>query len=308
MEHLVRELGAHRLVLPPLLPSSTQITVAADPLLAEADVALGQPNPQQAIELERLRWLHITSAGYTRYDTSDLREALQRRAGQLTNSSSVYEEPCAEHLLAMMLALARRLPQMLTEQQTLRSWRQAEYRRQSRLLTGQTVLLYGYGSIARRLTEMLRPLEMTLIGVRRRPSSDEAIRVVRPEEADRLLAEADHVINILPSGPGADRFFDVDRFVRMKAGVIFYNIGRGTTVDQSALVAALQSGRVGAAYLDVTDPEPLPPDHPLWTAPHCYITPHTAGGHTTEFQRLADHFLENLRRYERGEPLRDRVM
>jgi phosphoglycerate dehydrogenase-like enzyme len=94
----------------------------------------------------------------------------------------------------------------------------------------------------------------------------------------------------------------------MKPGAIFYNIGRGATVDQEALVAALRSGRLGAAWLDVTDPEPLPPGHPLLRAPNCFITPHTAGGHHNEFEMLARHFLDNFRRFINGAPLRDRVM
>jgi phosphoglycerate dehydrogenase-like enzyme len=94
----------------------------------------------------------------------------------------------------------------------------------------------------------------------------------------------------------------------MKPGAIFYNIGRGTTVDQAALAEALGSGRLSAAYLDVTDPEPLPPEHPLWTTPNCVITPHTAGGHSDEWDRLVDHFLANLRRHEAAEPLLDRVI
>ena len=89
---------------------------------------------------------------------------------------------------------------------------------------------------------------------------------------------------------------------------MFYNIGRGTTVDQSALLDALHTGKLSAAYLDVTNPEPLPPDHPLWSAPNCYITPHTAGGHHDEFERLARHFIDNLRRFERGEELVDRIV
>jgi phosphoglycerate dehydrogenase-like enzyme len=94
----------------------------------------------------------------------------------------------------------------------------------------------------------------------------------------------------------------------MKPGAVFYNIGRGTTVDQVALIAALKAGPLSAAYLDVTDPEPLPPNHPLWTAPNCWITPHTAGGHDDEFGRLAGHFLQNLGRFGRGETLADRVI
>jgi phosphoglycerate dehydrogenase-like enzyme len=97
-------------------------------------------------------------------------------------------------------------------------------------------------------------------------------------------------------------------FAAMKPGAVFYNVGRGTTVNQAALIAALESGQVGAAYLDVTEPEPLPPDHPLWAAPNCFITPHVAGGHQDEDAHLVRHFVSNLRRFEAGEPLVDVVM
>jgi phosphoglycerate dehydrogenase-like enzyme len=89
---------------------------------------------------------------------------------------------------------------------------------------------------------------------------------------------------------------------------VFYNIGRGTTVDQEALIERLRSGRIAAAWLDVTGPEPLPPGHALWTAPNCFITPHTAGGHDTEFERLAAHFVGNFQRFLAGTELSDRVM
>ena len=93
----------------------------------------------------------------------------------------------------------------------------------------------------------------------------------------------------------------------MSKGAIFYNVGRGTTVDQEALLDALQSGALGAAYLDVCTPEPLPPDHPLWSAPNCHVTPHSAGGHAGESERLIRHFTENLRRFAEGAALVDRV-
>jgi phosphoglycerate dehydrogenase-like enzyme len=89
---------------------------------------------------------------------------------------------------------------------------------------------------------------------------------------------------------------------------VFLNIGRGTTVDQDALVSALTGGVMAAAYLDVTEPEPLPADHPLWAAPNCIITPHSAGGHVDEPARLVAHFLDNLTRFRAGQPLRDRVV
>jgi phosphoglycerate dehydrogenase-like enzyme len=94
----------------------------------------------------------------------------------------------------------------------------------------------------------------------------------------------------------------------MKPGAIFYNIGRGATVNQEALVEALHSGRIAAAWLDVTDPEPLPDDHPLRREPNCFITPHIAGGHVDETGTLVRHFLGNLERFVRGDPLVDRVM
>ena len=112
----------------------------------------------------------------------------------------------------------------------------------------------------------------------------------------------------MPASPETDRFFSADAFARLKPSAIFYNIGRGTTVDQQALATALTTGRLAAAYLDVTDPEPLPSDHFLWKAPNCHITPHTAGGHAEEFLDSVRHFLENLKRFQSGQPLIDRIM
>lgn len=305
---LVSQIGEHQLVMPPLLQTSNLAVGGADPLLADADIAFGQPDPSQILNLPRLKWVHLTTAGYTRYDRDDLRSALGSRGAQLTSSSWVYEEPCAQHMLAFMLAIARQLPAMVVEQQTEHAWRQAHHRARSVLLQGQSAILYGYGTIARRLTEMLMPFQMNLVGVRRTVKGDEPIEMVRTEEADARLEHADHVVNILPAAKGTDHYFNAERFARMKSGAVFYNIGRGNTVDQTALLTALRSGKISAAYLDVTDPEPLPKDHPLWTAPNCWITPHTAGGHTQEFQRLALHFVQNLKRFLGGEKLVDRVI
>jgi phosphoglycerate dehydrogenase-like enzyme len=115
------------------------------------------------------------------------------------------------------------------------------------------------------------------------------------------------VISILPENADSIHFISTERLGWMKPGAIFYNIGRGTTVDQQALFESLRSGHLGAAWLDVTDPEPLPDDHPLWTVPNC-ITPHTAGGHGDESETLVRHFLENLNRLLEDLPLRDRVI
>ncbi|HEX3694500.1 MAG TPA: D-2-hydroxyacid dehydrogenase [Polyangia bacterium] len=278
--------------------------------LAEADVALGQPNVDGVIASARLRWVQLTSAGYTNYDRDDVRAALKARDAALTKSSLVFDEPCAEHLLAFFYAQARQLPQALEEQRGARGWPQKTVRSRSRLLRGQSALIAGLGSIARRLIELIAPLGMELTVMRRQVVGDEPVRAVAWDSAEavRALGDADHVLNILPAAPATDGFFSAARLQAMKKGAIFYNIGRGTTVDQAALIAALTTGHIGAAYLDVTTPEPLPPEDPLWTAPNCFITPHAAGGHDDESVRLVRHFLDNLARFSSGQPLIDRVV
>ena len=308
MAELRQGIGPHRLLLSPVRNTLNLAPGAADPLLAEADVALGQPDPQQIIAVDRLRWVHLTTAGYTRYDTEQVRSALSARGAALTNSSSVYAEPCAEHVLAMMLALARRLPQCWEDQATTHQWRAAEHRRNCHLLEGQTALILGLGSIGRRLAELLQPFRMRVLAIRRTVVGDEPIPAYPYSQAAELVPQADHVIDLLPANASTEDFFNADLIGAMKRTAYFYNIGRGTTVDQIALRTALEVGRIAGAYLDVTDPEPLPSDHPLWRMPNCRITPHTAGGHHDEFERLVRHFLSNLWRFERGEPLLDRIV
>jgi phosphoglycerate dehydrogenase-like enzyme len=282
-ELLARSLSEHRVFYSKSITTSNLAASGHDAAIDEADVAFGQPDPVAIMKAPRLRWVQLTSAGWDRYDRADLREAMAKRGAMVTNSSSVYEEPCAEHVVAMMLALARRL-------------------------TGQTAILLSFGAIARRVVELLAPYRMNLIAVRRRPSGDEPIRVVAEDQLDALLPQADHVLNILPGGAATRGFVSARRVALMKSGSYFYNIGRGGTVDQAALEQALRAGRLGGAYLDVTDPEPLPADHGLWSAPNCFITPHTAGGHEDEFERLVRHFLGNLERFQKGEALKDRVV
>jgi len=300
--------AGHRLVIDNELASNLGSS-RPSPLMAGADVAFGQPNPEQIVEQQGLRWVHLTSAGYTRYDRDDLRRALKARDSQLTNSSSVFDEPCAQHLLAFILAQARQLPASMADQLRSRGWIYEDLRPKTRLLAaGQTVLILGFGAIARRLVEILAPFRMNLIAIRQRVKGDEPIATFAATEVGRLIPVADHIVDILPANPSTVHFVNAPMLSLAKPGAHFYNIGRGTTVDQDALIEALSRGQLGSAYLDVTDPEPLPPGHRLWTAPNCFITPHIGGGHAEEYPRLVDHFLANLDRFERGEPLLDRVM
>jgi phosphoglycerate dehydrogenase-like enzyme len=170
------------------------------------------------------------------------------------------------------------------------------------------VLLLGFGAIGRRLAEILAPFEVRILALRRQAVVGPGIKRVGLDGLATALAEADHVVNILPENPGTVGFMDAARFAQMRPGAFFHNVGRGRTVDQAALRGALESGHLGAAFLDVTEPEPLPENDPLWTAPRCWITPHTAGGHSNEETRQIRHFLGNLRRWASGEPLVDQVI
>ena len=308
MDELLAGIGPHRLIRPDVRTASNLVGASADGLLPEADIAFGQPDPNQAAELPNLKWVHLTTAGYTRYDNEAIRSAFKARGAILTNSSMVYDEPCAEHILSMMLALARRLPQCWADQHTIRGWDAAGHRIRCHLLEGQTALILGFGAIARRLIELLAPFRTNLIAVRRTVTGSEPIRTLSFARLPELVPQADHILNVLPSNPSTDGLVSKALIERMKPTAILYNIGRGTTVDQAALQSALERKALGGAYLDVTDPEPLPRDHPLWKLPNCWITPHTAGGHADEFERIVRHFLENLRRFEHGEPLLDRIV
>jgi phosphoglycerate dehydrogenase-like enzyme len=301
---------AHRLVIPAAGAVAPSGHGVPDPALAEADVAFGQPDPGQLLATPRLKWVHLSSAGWNPYDRADVRGALATQGARLTKSSLVYDEPCAEHVLAFLLAHARRLPEAFANQQGPRAWPQHALRGRARLLEGRSIALVGFGSIGRRLVQLLAPFGSRVTGVRRRLAGDEPVPTFAwgTPEAERAIGEADYVVDLLPGGAETLRAFDAVRIAALKPGAVFVNIGRGSTVDQDALVAALVTGRLAAAYLDVCEPEPLPPEHPLWTTPDCTITPHMAGGDAAEGERLVDHFLENLARFTSGRALLDEVL
>jgi phosphoglycerate dehydrogenase-like enzyme len=279
-----------------------------DPSLAEADIAYGQPAPDDVLTYSRIGWVALSTAGYTRYDRDDFRQAMRSRGAPVTNSSSVFADPCAQQILAGMLALARNLPSQLRNQDGRRNWRYLEDRFTASVLTGQTVVILGYGAIGRRLARLLAPFDMRLMALRRRAEAGAGVTMVSEGELTQALAKADHVINVLPDSLATRKFVDAARLAQFKPGARFYNIGRGTTVDQESLIQALDSGRLGGAYLDVMDPEPLPPEHPLWRASNCFITCHIGGGTTDQDDKLVRHFLNNLDRWESRQPLEDQIV
>jgi phosphoglycerate dehydrogenase-like enzyme len=305
---LVEGTRAHRLIFSASASASVLQRGQPDPELAAADVAFGQPDEGQCLASSRLRWVEVTSAGYTRYDTPEFRETFRARGAAFTNVSDVFADPCAQHVLAMMLALGRQLLPSFRDQLTTHAWEYTDRRYQSRLLTGQNVLLLGYGAIGRRLVELLAPFKMNVTAVRRQTRSERGVRIIPEESLSTALAAADHVVNILPDNASTRNFINARRLACFKPGARFYNVGRGATVDERALLEALRSGRIGEAYLDVFETEPLPPDHAFWTLPNCFITPHTAGGRHDQDTAIIRHFLRNLEAFERGGEMVDRVV
>jgi len=298
----------HELVFPEKMADSVLGQSVAGPEIKIVDVAFGQPELDSVLGAGQLKWLHLSSAGYTRYDRPEFREEMRKRGICVTNSSSVYADACVDQVMSFIMAQSRQLLPNLASRCAAGTAEWFGLRESAVPLRHQRVLILGYGTIAKRLIEVLAPYQMEIVAVRRRPRGDESIPIVVPEAIELSLSQADHVINVLPDNPDSDRFMDQQKFQSMKPGSVFYNIGRGKTVDQLALADVLKSGHLAAAWLDVTDPEPLPDDHVLWTCGNCHITPHTAGGHQAESHTLVRHFLENLKRYLAGEALLDRIM
>ncbi len=298
----------HEIIVPQKKLSSILAKPEADPAFSLADIAFGQPDLESIARSEWLKWIHVSTAGFTRYDTSEFRAMVAKRGLIVTNSSSVYAAACAEHVFAFMMAQSRRLPQSLGSHAATGSSEYFQLRGDSVSLRGQSVVILGFGAIAAHLVKLLAPFEMAVTAMRRQPRGDEGIPTVTGENLAAALATADHVINILPDNAASRNFIDTTRLAQMKRGAVFHNIGRGTTVDQDALLDSLRSGHLAAAWLDVTEPEPLPADHPLRGEPNCFITPHIAGGHAGEAETLVRHFLANFQRYLAGSPLLDRVM
>jgi phosphoglycerate dehydrogenase-like enzyme len=204
----------------------------------------------------------------------------------------------SEWVVAAILAMQRGLPAFISFQ--LRGeWNRSDARPATiDDLEGHTVLVVGHGSIGRALAAKLAPFGVRVIGVARHARDD-----AQPVSAlTELLPEADVVVDLLPLTPETEKFVDAKFLARMKPGALFVNAGRGKTVDTEALLEALHSGRIRVA-LDVTDPEPLPSDHPLWHAPNILITPHVAGS-VARWEARGYRFAgEQIRRYVAGETL-----
>ena len=276
--------------------------VASDPAavdVREADGLIGwRLEPGMLASAPRLRWLHASGAGVERYDLAEI----AARGVMMTNSSGVSAPNMAEHVLGMMIALTRRFPTLIRSQSE-RRWRDTDTHREVQELLGQTVLIVGVGDIGQEVARRVAAFGMRVHGVRRRsglPSPHGFDTVFAIGDLAESLAEADHVVVTLPHTPQSRGLFDAAVFAAMKTGAMVYNVGRGPVIDTEALIAALESGHLGGAGLDVTDPEPLPADSPLWAMENVLITAHTSGGTPRYWDRQESLIADTIRHIQRG--------
>ena len=264
-----------------------------------------------------LTWVHSATSGVERA----LTPAALARDVLVTNARGVFSRPIAEHVLLMILAVSRHLPQLL-ELQHERTWQPLE----GRELRELTIGVVGYGSLGRSVASLASAFGARVIAMRRRPEVGGAAgegsiddgddvfpfeprldRVVGPDGLHELLAESDIVVLAAPLTPATDGLINEAALASMKRDAWLINVARGRLVDDTALIRALRDNRIGGAALDTFVDEPLPPGSPYWELSNVIVTPHTAWSSARVLDRSIDLFCDNLRRFSRGEPLRNVV-
>ena len=251
---------------------------------------------------KRLRWVAVMSAGV---EACLGKPALEKPGLIVTNMRAVAGPVMAEHTIALMFALSRSLQVSVGRQATGEGWSRSFAGSQPQSLTGKTMLVAGLGGIGLEVAKRAHALGMKVIGTRNssREGPDYVSRVGLSDELPAMIGEADVVVAALPLVPATTRLFDAKMFARMKKTAYFINVGRGGSVVTDDLVAALNAGTIGGAGLDVTEPEPLPKDHPLWKAKNIIITPHMSAlsdlGQSARMMILR----EQVRRFAAGDKL-----
>ncbi len=247
-----------------------------------------------------LRWIQLYSAG-VEYCVE--LPQFQQREPLLTNMQRIAAPVIAEHVMAMMLALARNLEEFVE------AGRSGDWRRDAtsdmQVIKGKTMLVVGLGGIGTETARRAHALGMRIIAIRNsKPEGPEFVsKVGLPDDLEDFITQADVTVNALPLTDKTRDLFDAQLFSLMKPSTLFINVGRGGTVVTDDLVAALENGTIAGAGLDVTDPEPLPAEHPLWKTPNTIITPHVATRSDIENEARWYVVRENLRRYTAGEPM-----
>ena len=261
--------------------------------------------PEQFALARNLRWIHAPTAAVHQLLCTEIVDS----DVVVTNSREVHGPVVAEHVIALIFALAKKIPQAAWLQ-SKRIWGQNAIWNEGphpQEIAGATLGLIGVGSIGQRVARMASALGMRVVAVREHvekgcPEGVEA--VFPPSDLDAVLRQSDYVVVAAPLIPSTERLIDAQRLAAMKPSACLINVGRGAQVDDAALAAALASQRIAGAALDVFEHEPLPADSPLWQVDRLLITPHTAGLTEKLWHRHYELFSDNLRRYLAGQSLR----
>jgi phosphoglycerate dehydrogenase-like enzyme len=278
-------------------------TPSGDPAGAEV-VMLPWGLPDAALppllELPSLRWLHTVSAGVDHALGHDL----EARGVTVTNARGVFDVPIAETVVTYILMMTKRMPKFMAQQREHR-WRWHRLREAQDLTVG----LVGLGHIGKEIAQRCAALGMRVLATRRHPErgAEGVAAVYAPDELDTLLDASDVVVLAVPLTEATRELIDAAALRRMQSGAWLVNIARGAVVDEDALLRALREGWIAGAALDVFTQEPLPEDSPFWDLPNVILTPHNAWSTPHLKEREAALFLENLRRYLRGEALKNVV-
>ena len=289
-------------------PGSRLISVSldghTDDDLTDVEVLLRGPLPEGAFDrllgrCPRLMWVHSATAGVERVLTPAARE----RGLAITNARGVFSDPIAEYVLMMVLAVSRRLPQLL-ELHRERTWQPLAGREMADLTIG----VVGLGSIGRRVAELALKFGCRVVAIRRQTGeSAEGVaglaEVLTPDHLPELMAQSDFVVLALPLTPDTADLFDAEMFAHAKPDAWLINVARGALVDERALVRAVRDGRLGGAVLDAFREEPLPADSELYSTPNVIVTPHTSWSSGRVLDRSIELFCDNLGRFARTEPL-----
>jgi phosphoglycerate dehydrogenase-like enzyme len=299
----VSRLPALQAVAPQVEVVFVQTAEEAAREVRDAQVLIGSCAEEIVAQGPTLHWVQVYSAGVDRC-VGNPSFAAGRMV--LTNGQHIASPALAEHAIALMMALVRGLDRYHANQLQGVWERDIGLAREDFMeLEGRTVLIVGLGGIGTQTARRAHGLGMRVIATRgsRRDGPDYVDYVGLADETLDLARQADVVINTAPLTDATRGLFDAAFFAAMKPGAYFVSVGRGASTVTADLVDALESGRIAGAGLDVTDPEPLPEDHPLWRAPRVLISPHTAGASDKGRERLFLLVRENLRRYVAGEPL-----
>lgn len=266
--------------------------IVSDPAEATALVMTGGPDALHELDHDGISWVQLPSAGIEGW----IAAGALRAGVTYTSASGAYAPACAEHCLALMLALSRRLDEFAQA----RSW----VRNGGTTLFGAHVVIVGAGGIGQELIRLLQPFGVSVDAINHsgRPVAG-ANRTVTPDRLLDVLGAADHVVDAAPDTPATRGLIGADALAAMKDSAYLINVGRGPTIATDALIAALHGGQIAGAGLDVTDPEPLPDGHPLWTAPRALITSHTANPASMNHAALVNRVRDNVARLVDGAPL-----